>query len=154
MKHLQRLTSRVLRHIYKVIQRTPRKTVLSIAVLVLVGAVGFWVGRTTAPAGASQWSNLTASDATSDLDAREARRLDAAYSDGKDRIATDQKLKRITSKQAQAVRAKLDELYAFRKDTLSKTPNESTAERNQKRLELRDWAKANDVSTYYFTRLY
>ena len=150
MKQFARSIGRLLRRIYTYIRkiRIPRKAVALLVILAVGIGVGFWLGRTTAPA------TLQTSKASSVQNSPEAHKLESAYSDSKDRIAADQKSKRVTSEQAKAIRAKLDELYNFRKDMLGKATSESVSDRSQMRQEIRDWAKDNDVPTRYFIRLY
>jgi len=129
----------------------PRATAIIVAVLAVTLVTGIWLGRMTAP---KTVPPVTSSSQTSAGD-KEIRRIESGYTYSKKLITTDQRAHRLTDEEAAKVRAKLDELHAFRRSLESKAANSKTSpERDQKRQEIRTWAKANDVSIRYFIRLY
>lgn len=136
---------------------------IPVAALVVGLGAGIWIGRASAPNNtakpitqhSSAQSALTpTTQPQNGTSTSETSKIEAAYTYGKDLIDIDQKTGRLTKQQAGKARTKLDELHTFRKNLASSAAADAAAARSQKRQEVRNWAKANDISSRYFTRLY
>lgn len=78
--------------------------------------------------------------------------LDKSYNRAKTQIAAAKKSGQLTDEQASKVQKKVDEAYAYRKDHVTNN-KDSLTELNKKRLEWREWAKANNIPYRYFIGL-
>lgn len=85
-----------------------------------------------------------------------AERLSRPYNSAKDRVTRDEKAKKISTRQATLLRAKIEELYKSKSGTIAGNDEDTNTakQRSQSRQALRQWLKANNLSIVYFAGLY
>lgn len=99
-------------------------------------------------------SNLSSNSQTSFASKkRDTERLEESRDEANQKVAEAVKNGKLDKEKADALTKKLEEAYKFAKENPSDSA-EARAKIREKRLELRKWAKENDVPSSYFMRLY
>lgn len=119
--------------------------------------LGVFVGAASILFAQAQGGSFSRRDASTSSnrspEERATRRVERSYQHAKDRVQRDTESGRLTKQQAKLLDAKLQEVYK-QQQGLRANPAERQKTLIQKRKELREWAKSNNISNMYFNWVY